>query len=219
MNLTTTTRTLALLTISIGLSISGHAQNQKFQLIPGPFSSWTAAKADAESRGGHLATFTSAQEWQQFTNLHGTTVRSNPNPWWLGASDAQAEGVWEWVTGEAWSFSVWALGEPSGTGVNGKEDYLTLSPDLTWNDAAISIQFPIGYVLEYEPDVALTKAVKPSFANLSLGANYQLQVSEDLNNWTNYGAAFTATNTSMVYPQYWDVENWGSLFFRLRTTP
>jgi hypothetical protein len=40
-----------------------------------------------------------------------------------------------------------------------------------------------------------------------------------LSTWTNYGAAFTATNTSMVYPQYFDVDNWNSLYFRLKTTP
>lgn len=69
------------------------------------------------------------------------------------------------------------------------------------------------------PLLSLLKAVKPSFTNLLVGTNYQLQVSGDLNTWTNHGAAFTATNTSQVYPQYWDVDNWGSLFFRLKTTP
>jgi hypothetical protein len=67
--------------------------------------------------------------------------------------------------------------------------------------------------------VDLVKAVKPSFSYLRLGNNYQLQVSGDLNTWTNQGAAFTATNTSMVYPQYWDVANWNQLFFRLQLAP
>ena len=63
--------------------------------------------------------------------------------------------------------------------------------------------------------IGLIKAVKPSFSGLSVGTNYQLQVSGNLNSWTNQGAAFTATNASMVYPQYWDVTNWNQLFFRL----
>jgi hypothetical protein len=50
----------------------------------------------------------------------------------------------------------------------------------------------------------------------TLGTNYLLQVSGDLNNWTNHGSAFTATNASMIYPQYWDVDNWDKLFFRLQ---
>jgi hypothetical protein len=50
---------------------------------------------------------------------------------------------------------------------------------------------------------------------LSVGTNYQLQVSGDLNTWTNQGSVFTATNASMIYPQYWDVANWNQIFFRL----
>ena len=75
------------------------------------------------------------------------------------------------------------------------------------------------YAYESGPVVPLIKAVKPSFCYLSLGTNYQLQVSGDLSNWTNQGSAFTATNTSMVYPQYWDVDNWNQLFFRLQVAP
>ena len=69
------------------------------------------------------------------------------------------------------------------------------------------------------PRVALLKAVKPSFSNLSPGSNYQLQISNDFSKWTNSGAPFTATNTGMVYPQYWDADNWCQLFFRLQNVP
>ena len=69
------------------------------------------------------------------------------------------------------------------------------------------------------PQTALAKAVKPTFSNLMVGTNYQLQVSADMSTWTNQGSAFTATNTSMIYPQYWDVDNWGKLFFRLQLAP
>jgi hypothetical protein len=75
------------------------------------------------------------------------------------------------------------------------------------------------YAYESGPQVNLIKAVKPSFSNLTLTTNYQLQVSADLNTWTNKGSAFTATNTSMIYPQYWDVDNWNQLFFRLQVAP
>jgi hypothetical protein len=75
------------------------------------------------------------------------------------------------------------------------------------------------YAIESGPRVDLIKAVKPSFSYLTLTTNYQMQISGDLNTWTNYGAAFTATNTSMVYPQYFDVNNWGQLFFRVQSVP
>jgi len=75
------------------------------------------------------------------------------------------------------------------------------------------------YVYESGPRVNLIRAVKPFFNNLTLTTNYQLQVSSDLNTWTNQGSAFTATNTSMIYPQYFDVDDWGKLFFRLQVSP
>lgn len=79
----------------------------------------------------------------------------------------------------------------------------------------------VGQLYEYEsgPRIGLLKAVKPIFSGLSLGTNYQLQLSGDMNSWTNQGSPFTATNMSMVYPQYFDVENWGQLFFQLKATP
>lgn len=75
------------------------------------------------------------------------------------------------------------------------------------------------YAIEQPPLIGLIQAVKPSFSFLSVGTNYQLQVSSDLNNWTNQGSAFMATNSNMIYPQYFDVNNWGNLFFRLQATP
>jgi len=75
------------------------------------------------------------------------------------------------------------------------------------------------YLYEAAPIVSLLKAVKPAFDQLRIGTNYQLQVSSDLNSWTNQGAAFIATNSSMVWPQYFDVDNWNQLFFRLQVAP
>ena len=84
---------------------------------------------------------------------------------------------------------------------------------LSWNEVAGL------YALERGPFVNLIKAVKPALFGLSLGTNYQLQVSGNLLSWTNQGAPFIATNSSMVYPQYWGVNNWGQLFFRVQVSP
>lgn len=76
---------------------------------------------------------------------------------------------------------------------------------------------PAVYSLSLGPTVGLAYAVKPTFSNLAIGKNYQLQVTSNLSNgFTNYGSVFTATNNSMVYPQYFDVANWNQLFFRLQ---
>jgi hypothetical protein len=69
------------------------------------------------------------------------------------------------------------------------------------------------------PKVALVKAVKPSFTDLLPGTSYQLQLSRDMQNWTNYSLPFTATTSNMVYTNYWDVDNFSQLFFRLQIVP
>ncbi|MGD1084871.1 MAG: LamG-like jellyroll fold domain-containing protein, partial [Verrucomicrobiota bacterium] len=81
------------------------------------------------------------------------------------------------------------------------------------NTPQIVISSPLGL------ELSLIKSVKPSFNNLTLTTNYQLQVSGDLKTWTNQGSPFPATNTSMVYPQYFDVPDWNQLFFRLEPPP
>jgi len=67
--------------------------------------------------------------------------------------------------------------------------------------------------------IGLIKAVKPSFSGLVFGVNYQLQVSSDSNTWTSQGSPFTATNVNMIYPQYFDVDNFNQLFFRVQVAP
>jgi hypothetical protein len=69
--------------------------------------------------------------------------------------------------------------------------------------------------LPFPPMVNLVKAVTVNFSYLYVGTNYQLQVSTDLNSWTNFGAPFTATNSFMTYSNYWNVPDWNQLFFRL----
>ena len=45
---------------------------------------------------------------------------------------------------------------------------------------------------------------------------YRVFSSADLVNWTDYGAAFTATNSYWRSSNYWDVSDWNELLFRLK---
>ena len=66
------------------------------------------------------------------------------------------------------------------------------------------------------PTLTLNKAVWLSFSNLMVGTNYQVQVSTNLNGaFSDYGQPFSATNSTMAYPAYWNVADWNNLFFRL----
>jgi hypothetical protein len=113
------------------------------------------------------------------------------------------------------------MGEGIGGGFPGQsESFAGVIDDIRIYNRALS-PAEVQQLYDYEsgPEVDLIKAVKPAFKKLTLTTNYQLQVSADMKTWTNHGSPFTATNTSMIYPQYWDVDNWNSLFFRLQTTP
>lgn len=153
---------VALLTLSMANSFRASAQDTdhdgltddwergfgRYEIIPGSFT-WTEAKADAERRGGHLATVTNPQEWADLkvvlgNQLHGKNL-------WLGGTDDGTESQWRWITGEKWSFTNWRLHEPnndsSGTGGGLPENYLTIwgneteardGHQLFWNDTTLT---------------------------------------------------------------------------------
>ena len=83
--------------------------------VQGGFADWENAKLDAESRGGHLATFTSAAEWSFFRSVYPANADLIM---WIGGYQTSPSGPdldsWAWVTGEPWSFTAWYGGDPNG---------------------------------------------------------------------------------------------------------
>jgi hypothetical protein len=95
---------------------------------------WHAAKAYCESIGGYLVTVTSEGE---HNFVYDNLVSNSPQFCWLGGTDEAEEGTWEWITGEPWSYTHWAEGEPNNC--SGIEHYLTYSTPSGprqdfWND-------------------------------------------------------------------------------------
>jgi hypothetical protein len=89
-----------------------------------------------------------------------------------------------------------------------------------YNRALSASEVQQVYAYEAGPQLNLIQAVIPSFSNLFVGTNYQLQISTNLGNtFTNFGSTFTATSSSMIYPQSFDVANWNQLYFRLQVAP
>ena len=84
-----------------------------------------------------------------------------------------------------------------------------------YNRALSSNEVQQLHLIEAPEILNVKKAVYLDSPNLKVGTNYQIQVSGDLNTWTNHGAPFTATNSNWRSTNYWDVDNWGKLFFRL----
>ncbi|HJM96445.1 MAG TPA: PQQ-binding-like beta-propeller repeat protein, partial [Candidatus Marinimicrobia bacterium] len=120
---------------------------EPYQIIEGSFT-WHEAKADAEARGGHLATITSQAEQNAITNI--LVKDYGRSRIWVGATDELVEGDWKWVTGEPFDF---VLGDNPFDNAGGEpgEDYLQISSNggawNDWNGPEI-----VGYILETQSD-------------------------------------------------------------------
>lgn len=134
-----------------------------------PGQGWEVAKLDAEARGGHLVTITSAAE-----NAFVTGLVDDPAYWISQFGDwnfgpyigfVHPDGAvphnttWSWVTGETVTYANWQplSAEPNNAG--GHENYAHLhSVGSTrmgfWNDLNLSYQIqPVAYVLEHPTGV------------------------------------------------------------------
>ena len=77
------------------------ATSTAYQIVSGQYT-WHDARDGAITNGGHLVTINSEAEWNIVNQL---ISESGINMFWLGASDENVEGEWEWVTGEPWDFT------------------------------------------------------------------------------------------------------------------
>lgn len=137
-----------------------------YEFVPGQWT-WEQAKVMAENRfykgsRGYLVTITSQGE-QDFIVSNFTTTSWGG---WIGASDAQEEGVWQWETGPETGTVFWDNGEEIGynnfssnqpNDFQGQEDYAHLGyfEKDTWNDIGNDTSGVkkdhrvVGYYVEY----------------------------------------------------------------------
>ena len=103
-------------------------QVSRYRLTTGA-KTWEAAQAEALSLGGNLVTINNAAEEAQLKANFGTTEQ-----FWIGLTDRDSEGTFEWVNGEAVLYTNWAPGEPNDFGTG--EDYaqINFGPNRQWND-------------------------------------------------------------------------------------
>ena len=146
----------------VGTKVLDDAGEVKYERIQGSFT-WQQAKTDAENRGGHLATITSAEENNLIRQI------ASEGSVWIGGSDATQEGQWQWVTGEAFSYSYWAGGEPNNC--CGGEHYLQLyGGSGEWNDLQPGSGMP--YIIEFSVNRPVIQISGESLIYHFVGRNF-----------------------------------------------
>jgi formylglycine-generating enzyme required for sulfatase activity len=85
-------------------------RDSAYVVVQGP--TWEEAEANAIKLGGHLVTINDVEEWNwfkaQFSPQNGYAYQESYSHYpqgevqmWVGLNDAESEGVYEWVSGEA----------------------------------------------------------------------------------------------------------------------
>ncbi|MCA9213626.1 MAG: right-handed parallel beta-helix repeat-containing protein, partial [Planctomycetales bacterium] len=99
-------------------------------------STWQEAENLARRHGGHLASITSAGE-QEFVRDQILSGDNYTRRFWIGLTDRDEEGVWQWTSGEPFEYASWHQGEPNNLR---DEDFVHINyfsgnPRLAnWND-------------------------------------------------------------------------------------
>ncbi|MCH8342636.1 MAG: hypothetical protein IH983_01465 [Planctomycetes bacterium] len=143
--------------------VNGHAYEVVDQHL-----SWPSARDFAASQllmgvPGHLATITSAEENDfvvSVINAFESSQGVQHNLLWLGGEQIPHNAPnpaedWTWITGELWSYTNWAPGEPNDAA--GGEYYLAVygsgnpnSSKGTWNDDFLG-EGNTGFIIEWSP--------------------------------------------------------------------
>lgn len=122
-----------------------------YQVYDTPMT-WDEAKAYCESLGGHLVTITSQEEQELITNYakeHGQL------PYFYIGGYKQ-NNSWNWVTGEKFEYTYWAIGEPNGSG-----EYMQIYNNLRYSDrqygvwddtTSINHNKDIGFICEWDSE-------------------------------------------------------------------
>ena len=153
--------------VLIQFNTGAGATNNWYQRID-TVMTWTDAQTYAIAHGGWLVTLLSAEE----DNWVFDTFMLQGDNYWLGGSDADVEGVWQWENGDGifWDegnggatllYSDFRTGEPNNTG-----DYLQYWPVNTgdWDDTTNNhngnlnpfvVEFGEDYVVVPEPTTLL----------------------------------------------------------------
>jgi Domain of Unknown Function (DUF1080)/Lectin C-type domain len=114
--------------------------SSRYAYVPGVYS-WSEAKSKAAALGGHLATITSAAEDEAILNHLRPKAGVSGIRFWIGGVQQKSGQPWQWITGEAFAYSHWSVGEPDNEAAGGVRavppyviDYMIRSDETGWLD-------------------------------------------------------------------------------------
>ena len=127
-----------------------------YEIVSTPGISWDDADTAANSatligcNDSHLVTITSQEEQNAIIAFFDGELQGK----WYGGFQNEGETTpiagWNWVTGEVWDYTNWALGEPNDYSGPGTEQHLLgWENGWTWNDEG-NLGNVTGYVVEYD---------------------------------------------------------------------
>jgi Ca2+-binding RTX toxin-like protein len=103
--------------------------NGSTYLLTATAMGWEAAQAAAQTLGGNLVTINDAAEETWLKSTFGTSREL-----WIGLTDKAVEGTFRWISGEAVTYTNWAVGEPNNAGGIGDADYARMNLGSQWGD-------------------------------------------------------------------------------------
>ena len=107
--------------------------------------SWNEAKKYCEKLNGHLVTITSQEENDIIAKL------VNGGSYWIGATDEDDEGIWQWVTKEKFNYSNWDSSSDEPNGGTDENYAVTWGGSTTvWNDLCDDSWEQSGFICEIE---------------------------------------------------------------------
>ena len=119
---------------------------------------WAKAYRFCEQQGGHLVTINSQDEQNVVEEIISYATY---NKIWVGGTDYNNEGNWNWITGEKMDYTNWNESEPNNGQDN--ENYLMLYKDGgKWNDIADiynRTDRTFSFICEYEDSVDASKFI------------------------------------------------------------
>ncbi len=122
---------------ALGIGVTNWlAASASYQFVPGVLT-WEDALADAQDKGGTLASITSAAKWAEIQTDLGADASKCM---WTGGYQppgSPPKTGWAWIDGEPFDYANWSVGQP-GDLFGTPQDYLVINiPHMiqgTWDD-------------------------------------------------------------------------------------